>query len=133
MAREEDRMDNNFPPSWLVPQWIRPTPQKEKPFLLHQAALFSLYAPFFLFLVAAILAYAFAGNSELHAWAFGIFKWVFRSIVGVAFVAGVIAFLGGIKRRIVELYAYAFWGCLFNGILVIFLVVSILTDYLNGR
>ena len=118
-------MDRDFPPHWLVPDWVRPAAVKE-PSFLRQAAYFSLYAPFALFLISVIVTYATYSSPAWRHHAMVVYTIIYRVTIVAAFGLGVLAFVGGIKHRCVVIYVCAFWGCLFNGILLTLVVLSFL-------
>ena len=123
-------MDRSFPPRWLVPDWVRLADAKE-PFFLQQAAYFSLYAPFVLLLITAIVAYATYASPEWRH--FAAVVWIISGpltfVAGL--VLGVMAFIGGVQRRRVMIYVCTFWGCFFNGTLLVLLVLGILAKLSN--
>ena len=106
-----------FRPSSIDPEWVQPIPP-EKPFFLQQAAFFSLYAPFILFLISAILGYALQSTFPWYRWVIVVYAIVYHVTIVAAFALGVIGFIGGIRHRCVEIYGCAFWGCFFNGTLL---------------
>jgi hypothetical protein len=110
-------MHNDFPPSSLVPDWVRPAPSKEPSFFLQQSAYFSLYAPFVMLLIGAIAAFAFPPSWRLNLHL--VVSIVALTVFAIGLILGSVAFIGGIKRRWIKVYAYAFWGCLFNGVFLI--------------
>ena len=103
---------------------MRPAPPKKKPPLLRQAAFFSLYAPFVLLFISALIGYGIPSDSLWHHYAVVVYTIVYRVTIVVAFAFGVVGFIGGIKHRCIEIYVCAFWGCFFNGVLLALLIIS---------
>lgn len=118
-------MERDFPPRWLSPNWVMPLTEYV-PYSLRHAAYFSLYAPFILLLIGVILTcshHAFPMWTRITVITYAV---VFRVTIAAAFVVGAIAFCHGIRRRLVEIYAIAFWGCLFNGVFLLLITLSLL-------
>ena len=119
-------MSRIFEPSSIDPEWVQPDPPKQKPFFLQQAALFSLYAPFILFLVSAIIRYGVPSDSPWYRFTVLVYTIIYQVTIVAAFILGVVGFIGGIKHRCVAIYGVAFWGCFFNGTL---LALSLIAAY----
>jgi hypothetical protein len=117
--------DRDFPTAALAPDWVHPVVPQQKPFLLQQAAYFSFYVPFILWLVFAIIWYGVPVTSPWHHCVSVVYAVIYDVTIIVALVLGAVALIGGIKCRCIEIYGIAFWGCLFNGTLLVLLLAGV--------
>ena len=97
----------------------KPSNQGKVPFSL-QAAKFSLYAPFIVFLISCCASRpGFEENPDLRSqigFAIGLIVWVTTL---AAFGLGIVGVIGGIKRRATGTIAIAVLGILLNSALIV--------------